>query len=75
MGKCFVTTLKGVTANGNLPILGKIRIKLTGEDNPVSGATGSIVIRGSYSTWKGEGTCDIINLENNSSAQAEKTAK
>lgn len=75
MGKCFVTTLKGVTANGNLPILGKIRINLTGEDNPVSGVTGNIVIRGSYSTWKGEGTCNITNLENNSSAQAEKTAK
>lgn len=75
MGKCLVTTLKGVTVNGNLPILGKIRINLTGEDNPVSGATGSIVIQGSYSTWKGEGTCNITNLENNSSAQAEKTAK
>lgn len=75
MGKCFVTTLKGVTANGNLPILGKIRINLTGEDNPVNGAAGNIKICGSYSTWKGEGTCNITNLENNSSAQAEKTAK
>ena len=75
MGKCLITTLKGVTANGNLPILGKIRINLTGEDNPISGVTGSIVIRGSYSTWKGKGTCNITNLENNSSAQAEKTAK
>ena len=75
MGKCFVTTLKGVTANGNLPILGKIRVNLTGEDNSVSGVTGNIIIRGSYSTWKGEGTCNITNLENNSSVHAEKTAK
>lgn len=75
MGKCFVTTLKGVTANGNLPILGKIRINLTGEDNPVSGVTGNIEIRGSYSTWKGEGTCNINNLGNNSSVKTEKTAK
>lgn len=75
MGKCLVTTLKGVTANGNLPILGKIRINLTGEDNPVSGVTGHITIYNSYSTWKGEGTCNITNLENNSSVHVEKTAK
>lgn len=75
MGKCLVTTLKGVTANGNLPILGKIRINLTGEDNPVSGSSGYILISGSYSTWKGEGTCSITNLENNSSVHSEKTAK
>ena len=75
MGKCFVTTLKGVTANGNLPILGKIRINLTGEDNPVNGVAGNIVISDSYSTWKGEGTCNITNLENNSSVHVEKTAK
>ena len=75
MGKCLVTTLKGVTSNGNLPILGKIRINLTGEDNPVSGVTGDMLFNGSYSTWKGEGTCNITNLENYSSVKVEKTAK
>lgn len=75
MRKCLVTTLKGVTTNGNLPILGKIRVNLTGEGNPVSGLSGNILIRGSYSTWKGEGTCNITNLENNSSVMSEKTAK
>lgn len=60
MGKCLVTKLNGSAGNKNLPVLGKIRVMFTGTDNKNGASiTGHFTLKGSTSTWKGDGTCNI----------------
>lgn len=60
MGKCLVTKLNGSAGNKNLPVLGKIRVMFTGTDNKNDASiTGHFTLKGSTSTWKGDGTCNI----------------
>lgn len=66
MEKSFITKLNSSTNRTDLPILGKIRINITGKSNSAqsSGITGSISIIGSPLTWTGSGKC-AINTSNN----------
>lgn len=60
MGKCFITKLTGSVGNKNLPVLGKIRVLFTGTDNNNGASiTGHFSLKGSTSTWKGDGACNI----------------
>ena len=60
MGKCLITKLNGSVGNTNLPVLGKIRVMFTGTDNKNGASiTGQFTLKGSTSTWKGDGTCNI----------------
>lgn len=60
MGKCLITKLNGSVGNTNLPVLGKIRVMFTGTDNKNGASiTGHLTLKGSTSTWKGDGTCNI----------------
>ena len=60
MGKCLITKLNGSVGNTNLPVLGKIRVMFTGTDNKNGASiTGHFTLKGSTSTWKGNGTCNI----------------
>ena len=61
MGKSLITRLNASVNRDDLPVLGKIRINLTGTDNTASssGVTGAININGSSLTWKGSGKCTI----------------
>ena len=61
MAKSLITKLNSSINRTDLPILGKIRINITGKSNSAqsSGITGSIYIDGSSATWNGEGVCEI----------------
>lgn len=60
MGKCLVTKLNGSVGNTDLPVLGKIRVMFTGTDNKSGNSiAGNFTLKGSTSTWKGDGTCNI----------------
>lgn len=66
MAKSLITKLNSSINRTDLPILGKMRINITGKSNSAqpSGITGSITIVGSPLTWKGSGKC-IINSNDN----------
>ena len=65
MGKSLITRLNASVNRDDLPVLGKIRINVTGTDNTAqsSGVIGSIKIIGSALTWKGTGRCDINSAD------------
>lgn len=66
MGKSLITRLNASVNRDDLPVLGKIRINITGTNNTAqhSGVSGTIVINGSALTWKGTGKCTINTLDN-----------
>ena len=55
MGKCLITKMKGSVSGANLPVLGKIRIKLLGKTNDNhSNNQGYINVKNSNMEWAGE---------------------
>lgn len=57
MGKCFITKMKGSASGADLPVLGKIRIKLLGKTNDNhSNSQGYINVKNSNIEWAGEET-------------------
>ena len=66
MGKSLITRLNASVNRDDLPVLGKIRINVTGTDNTAqsSGITGGMQINGSSLTWKGTGRCTINSSDN-----------
>ena len=55
MGKCFITKMKGSASGADLPVLGKIRIKLLGKTNDNhSNSQGYINVKNSNMEWAGE---------------------
>lgn len=78
MGKCLITRLNASVNRDDLPVLGKIRINVTGTNNTAhsSGITGTMEIGNSLLTWKGDGKCSI-NTYNNKKyfATTDKTSK
>lgn len=55
MGKCFITKMKGSVSGADLPVLGKIRIKLLGKTNDNhSNSQGYINVKNSNMEWAGE---------------------
>lgn len=55
MGKCFITKMKGSASDADLPVLGKIRIKLLGKTNDNhSNNQGYINVKNSNMEWAGE---------------------
>lgn len=55
MGKCLITKLNGSVNNTDLPVLGKIRIKLLGKTNDNhSNSQGYINVKNSNMEWAGE---------------------
>lgn len=61
MGKSLITKLNTSVNRDDLPVLGKIRINITGVNNTAqsSGVVGSFIFVGSSLTWKGTGKCTI----------------
>lgn len=66
MGKSLITRLNASVNRDDLPVLGKIRINVTGTNNTAQqhGVSGTIVIKGSALTWKGTGKCTINTFDN-----------
>ena len=57
MGKCLITKMKGSVSGIDLPVLGKIRIKLLGKTNDNhSNNQGYIKVKNSNMEWAGEET-------------------
>lgn len=55
MGKCLITKMKGSISGADLPVLGKIRIKLLGKTNDNhSNNQGYINVKNSNMEWAGE---------------------
>jgi len=55
MGKCFITKMKGSVSGADLPVLGKIRIKLLDKTNDYhSNSQGYIQVKNSNIEWAGE---------------------
>lgn len=55
MGKCLITKMKGSVGGADLPVLGKIRIKLLGKTNDNhSNSQGYINVKNSNMEWAGE---------------------
>lgn len=55
MGKCFITKMKGSSSGADLPVLGKIRIKLLGKTNDNhSNSQFYINVKNSNMEWAGE---------------------
>lgn len=55
MGKCLITKMKGSVSGAELPVLGKIRIKLSGETNDNnSNSQGYIKVKNSNIEWAGD---------------------
>lgn len=55
MGKCLITKMKGSVSGADLPVLGKIRIKLLGKTNDYhSNSQGYIQVKNSNIEWAGE---------------------
>lgn len=55
MGKCLITKMKGSLSGADLPVLGKIRIKLLGKTNDYhSNSQGYIQVKNSNIEWAGE---------------------
>lgn len=78
MGKSLITRLNASINRDDLPVLGKIRINITGTDNTAhsSGVTGSMIFIGSSLTWKGTGKCAINTSDNITYyANIDKTSK
>lgn len=67
MKKSLITRLNASVNRADLPVLGKIRINITGTNNTAqtSGITGSMEITGSSLTWNGDGKCIINTNDNN----------
>lgn len=67
MKKSLITRLNASVNRTDLPVLGKIRMNITGTDNTaqLSGITGLIEITGSSLTWNGDGKCTINTNDNN----------
>lgn len=66
MEKCLITKFNKSINRDDLPVLGKIRINITGTNNTAqsSGISGQIIIVGSSATWKGNGVCNINSNDN-----------
>lgn len=65
MGKCLITKMKGSASGADLPVIGKIRIKLSGETNDNhSNSRGYIEVKNSNIEWSGEEK--PVSTENNS---------
>lgn len=57
MGKCLITKMKGSVSGADLPVIGKIRIKLLGKTNDNhSNNQGYINVKNSNMEWAGEET-------------------
>lgn len=55
MGKCLITKMKGSVSGADLPVLGKIRIKLLGKTNDYhSNSQGYINVKNSNIEWAGD---------------------
>lgn len=55
MGKCLITKMKGSVSGADLPVLGKIRIKLLGKTNDYhSNSQGYIQVKNSNIEWAGD---------------------
>lgn len=55
MGKCLITKMKGSVSGADLPVLGKIRIKLLGKTNDYhSNRQGYISVKNSNIEWAGD---------------------
>lgn len=55
MGKCLITKMKGSVSGADLPVIGKIRIKLLGKTNDNhSNIQGYINVKNSNMEWAGE---------------------
>ena len=65
MGKCVITKMKGSVSGADLPVLGKIRIKLLDKTNDNhSNSQGYINVKNSNIEWAGEEK--PVSLETNS---------
>ena len=55
MGKCLITKMKGSVSGADLPVLGKIRIKLLDKTNDYhSNSQGYIQVKNSNIEWAGD---------------------
>lgn len=55
MGKCLITKMKGSVSDADLPVLGKIRIKLLGKTNDYhSNNQGYVQVKNSNIEWAGD---------------------
>lgn len=55
MGKCLITKMKGSVSGADLPVVGKIRIKLLGKTNDIhTNSQGYLNVKNSNMEWAGE---------------------